>query len=80
MPGVTEAPLVAGRKEWRLRKQEKQSSMVFFAQAELAPPRNPKNAVRIVKFKTDDAVIRAVRTWLHEQDKEWYRQGIHTLV
>jgi hypothetical protein len=33
-----------------------------------------------VKFKTDDNVISAVRTWLHEQGKEWYRQGINTLV
>jgi hypothetical protein len=33
-----------------------------------------------VKFKTDDDVISDVRTWLHEQDKEWYRQGIHALV
>jgi hypothetical protein len=33
-----------------------------------------------VKFKPDDDVISAVRTWLHEQDKEWYRQGIHALV
>jgi hypothetical protein len=24
-------------------------------------------------------VIRAVRTWLREQDKAWYRQGVHTL-
>jgi hypothetical protein len=31
-----------------------------------------KNAVRGVKFKTDDDVISAVRTWLHEQDKEHY--------
>jgi histone-lysine N-methyltransferase SETMAR len=40
-----------------------------------------KNAVHGVKFKTDDDVISsAVRTWLHDQDKEWYRKGIHALV
>jgi hypothetical protein len=33
-----------------------------------------------VKFKIDDDVISDVKTWLHEQDKEWYRQGIHVLV
>jgi hypothetical protein len=33
-----------------------------------------------VKFKTDDDVISDVKTSLHEQDKEWYRQGIHVLV
>jgi hypothetical protein len=38
-----------------------------------------KNAVRSVKFKTDEDVISAVRTWLHE-DKEWYQQGTHALV
>jgi hypothetical protein len=37
-----------------------------------------KNAVRGVKFKIDDDVISAVR--LREQDNEWYRQGIGTLV
>jgi histone-lysine N-methyltransferase SETMAR len=36
------------------------------------------NAVCDVKFKTDDDVISAVKTWLHEQDKELYCQGIHT--
>jgi histone-lysine N-methyltransferase SETMAR len=30
-----------------------------------------KNAVSIVKFKTDDE-ISAVRNWLYEQGKEWY--------
>jgi hypothetical protein len=33
-----------------------------------------------VKFKTNGDVISAVRTWLREQDKEWYRQGTHALV
>jgi histone-lysine N-methyltransferase SETMAR len=37
-----------------------------------------KNAVCGVKFKTDGNVISTVRTWLHEQDKEWYQQGTHT--
>jgi hypothetical protein len=34
-----------------------------------------RNTVCCVKFKTDGDVIGAVRSWLHEQDKEWYRQG-----
>jgi hypothetical protein len=33
-----------------------------------------------VKFKTDDDVISAARTWQHEQDNEWYQQDIHALV
>jgi hypothetical protein len=33
-----------------------------------------------VKYKTDDDLISAVRTWLHEQHKEQYWQGIHALV
>jgi hypothetical protein len=33
-----------------------------------------------MKYENDDDVIHAVRTWLHEQDKTWYQQGIHTFV
>jgi hypothetical protein len=65
-----EAPLVVGRKERQLRREEKQISMICLAQADLAHLRGHKNAVRGVRFKTDDDVISAVRTWLHEQDKE----------
>jgi hypothetical protein len=39
-----------------------------------------KNFIHSVKFKSDDDVINAVRTWLHEQDKEWCQQSIYTLV
>jgi histone-lysine N-methyltransferase SETMAR len=39
-----------------------------------------RNDVCSLKFKTDDDVIGDVRTWPYEQDKEWYRQGIHALV
>jgi hypothetical protein len=39
-----------------------------------------KSAVHSVKFKADDDMISAVRTWLHEQGKEWYQQCIHALV
>jgi len=28
----------------------------------------------------DKTVIRAVRTWLHEQKTSWYREGTHALV
>jgi hypothetical protein len=31
-----------------------------------------------VKFKADDNVISAVRTWLHEQDNEWYQRHTRT--
>jgi hypothetical protein len=33
-----------------------------------------------MKFVIDDDVIHAVRTWLNEQDKAWYQQGIRLLV
>jgi hypothetical protein len=36
-----------------------------------------KHAVSSAKFKTDNDVISALRTCLHKQDKEWYRQGIY---
>jgi hypothetical protein len=39
-----------------------------------------KNVVHGVMFTADDNVISAVETWLHEQDKEWYQQGLHTLI
>jgi histone-lysine N-methyltransferase SETMAR len=38
-----------------------------------------KNANRGTIFETDGDVIRAVRTWLLEHDKVWYRQDIHIL-
>jgi hypothetical protein len=30
--------------------------------------------------KDDESVIRAVRTWLREQETSWYREGTHALV
>jgi len=39
--------------------------------------RDLKNVVCDTKFETNDDVIHIVRTWLHEQDKDWYWQGIH---
>jgi hypothetical protein len=44
------------------------------------PLQNHKNAVRDVKLQTDDDVISAVITCLHDQDKELYRQGIDAPV
>jgi len=31
-------------------------------------------------FEDDESVIRAVRTWLPEQETSWYREGMHALV
>jgi hypothetical protein len=31
-------------------------------------------------FRTWRNVIRAVRTWLREQETSWYREGMHALV
>jgi hypothetical protein len=28
----------------------------------------------------DDSLIRAVRTWLREQETSWYKEGMHDLV
>jgi hypothetical protein len=39
-----------------------------------------KDAIHGTKFETDDNVIHVVKTWLGEQNKAWYRQGIHTLT
>jgi hypothetical protein len=39
-----------------------------------------KKAICSTKFGTDDDVIHTVRTWLHEQNKAWYQQGIRTLA
>jgi hypothetical protein len=36
-----------------------------------------KNAI-CKNFETDDDMIHAVRTWLCQQDKTWYQQGIYT--
>ena len=39
-----------------------------------------KDALRGTRFKDDESVIRAVRTWLREQKTSWYREGTHSLV
>jgi len=39
-----------------------------------------KDALRGTRFEDDESVIRAVRTWLREQEMSWYREGMHALV
>jgi len=39
-----------------------------------------KNALRGTRFEDDEGVIRAVRTWLREQETSWYREGMNALV
>jgi len=39
-----------------------------------------KDALRGTRFEDDESVIRAMRTWLHEQEMSWYREGMHALV
>jgi hypothetical protein len=39
-----------------------------------------KDALRGTHLDDDNSIIKAVRKWLHRQDKSWYQQGIHTLV
>jgi hypothetical protein len=36
-----------------------------------------KDTIRRTKFETRGNVFRTVRTWLHEQQKAWCRQGVH---
>jgi hypothetical protein len=36
--------------------------------------------MRGTRFEDDESVIRAVRTWLREQDTSWYSEGMHALV
>jgi hypothetical protein len=38
-----------------------------------------KNAICSTQFETDD-IIHTVRTWIHEQNNAWYKQGIHKLA
>jgi hypothetical protein len=35
---------------------------------------------RELRLQDDESVICAVRTWLHEQEMSWYREGMHALV
>jgi hypothetical protein len=39
-----------------------------------------KGALRRTRFEDDESVIRAVSTWLREQETSWYREGMHALV
>ena len=39
-----------------------------------------KDALRGTRFEDDERVIRAVRTWLREQETSWYTEGMHALV
>jgi len=39
-----------------------------------------KGAILDTNFETKGYVMSAVRNWLHEQDKAWYRQGTYTHV
>jgi hypothetical protein len=31
-------------------------------------------------FEDDESMIRAMRTWLHEQEMSWYSEGMRALV
>jgi hypothetical protein len=37
-----------------------------------------KDALRGTRFEDDKSVIRAVRTWLREQETSWYRAGVRS--
>jgi hypothetical protein len=39
-----------------------------------------QDATRGTRFEDDESVIRAVRTWLREQETSWHREGMHALV
>ena len=39
-----------------------------------------KDTLRGTSFEDDESVIRAVKTWLREQETSWYREGMHVLV
>jgi len=39
-----------------------------------------KDALHGTRFEDDESVIRAMKTWLHEQETSWYREGMHSLV
>jgi hypothetical protein len=40
----------------------------------------PKDALRGTRFEDDESMIRAVRTWLREQETSWNREGMYALV
>jgi len=39
-----------------------------------------KETLRETRFEDDESVIRAVRTWLREQETSCYREGMHVLL
>jgi histone-lysine N-methyltransferase SETMAR len=39
-----------------------------------------KDALRGARFEDDESMILAVRTWLREQERSWYREGMHALA
>ena len=39
-----------------------------------------KDALRGTRFEDDESMIRAVRTWLREQETSWCREGMHAHV
>jgi len=39
-----------------------------------------KDALCRTRFEDDESMIRAARTWLHDQETSWYREGMHALV
>jgi len=38
-----------------------------------------KDTLHGTRFEDDERVIRAVMTWLCEQETSWYREGMHAL-
>jgi len=39
-----------------------------------------KDTLLGTRFEDGESVVRAVRTWLREQETSWYREGMHALV
>jgi len=39
-----------------------------------------KDTLHGTRFEDDDSLIRAVKTWLHEQETSWYREGMRAFV
>jgi len=39
-----------------------------------------KDDDRRTKFESYDNLVSAVRIWMRQQNKEWYRSGVHALV
>jgi hypothetical protein len=39
-----------------------------------------KDALYGTRFEDEQSMIRAVTTWLREQEMSWYRDGMHALV